>query len=210
MRVFMGRRAGLSVAAGNTSHRERRVAMARAALPGQRGFTLVELMITMAVVVILTAIAVPSFRNLTLTNRLVTTANDYVAALNVARLEAVKRNASVQLCSNIAADNGTDTLGTSCGTDAGAVYTLNGTTAQKVQAGSTAISGSLQLNGDITAVRFNGQGLGYDPTSTSAPYSGDVAKICTTSLSTDNERTVHITAGSIISVETKTSTTCDD
>jgi type IV fimbrial biogenesis protein FimT len=185
--------------------------MSRVAVPGQQGFTLVELMITVAVVAILTAIAVPSFRNLTLTNRLVTTANDYVVALNVARLEAVKRNASTQLCSNVAADNGTDTLGTSCGTDAGAVYTLiNGTTAQKVQESSAVISGSLQLNGDVTAVRFNGQGLGYDPTSTSAPYSGDVAKICTTSLSTDNERAVHITAGSIISVETKTSAACDD
>ena len=66
----------------------------------QRGFTLVELMVTVAVAAVLLMIAVPSFRNITLSNRLNTAANDLVNAISVARMEAVKRNASTQFCSN--------------------------------------------------------------------------------------------------------------
>ncbi|MDO1527504.1 GspH/FimT family pseudopilin [Fulvimonas sp. R45] len=176
----------------------------------QRGFTLVELMVTVAVLAILLAIAVPSFRSLTLSNRLATTANDIVGALNTARMEAVKRNASVQFCSNSSSANGTDTLGSLCGSDGGYVYTsINGADTQLVLATNLGLSGAVLLNGSMKAVRFNGQGLGYDPTSVASPLTGTVADICTPSLSTDNHRIVSITAGSIIRVDTSTSATCE-
>lgn len=60
-----------------------------------RGFTLLELLITMAVVAILAAIAVPSFQNMIATQQVRSAASDLVSALNFARSEAVKRNASV-------------------------------------------------------------------------------------------------------------------
>lgn len=59
------------------------------------GFTLIELLVTLAVAAILLAIGVPGLRNILLTNRLATTANEVVAALNLARSEAIKRNARV-------------------------------------------------------------------------------------------------------------------
>jgi type IV fimbrial biogenesis protein FimT len=62
------------------------------------GFTIVELMTTIMVASILLAVAVPSFRKMTVTNRLTTQANDMVSAVNLARSEAIKRNASVSLC----------------------------------------------------------------------------------------------------------------
>jgi type IV fimbrial biogenesis protein FimT len=62
------------------------------------GFTIVELMITVGVASILTAIAVPSFSQLMVNNRLTTQANDFVSAINYARSEAIKRNTSVSLC----------------------------------------------------------------------------------------------------------------
>ena len=62
------------------------------------GVTLVELMVTIAVAAILLAVAVPGFRNLIVSNRLTATTNAFVAALNLARIEAVKRNARVTLC----------------------------------------------------------------------------------------------------------------
>jgi type IV fimbrial biogenesis protein FimT len=65
----------------------------------ERGFTMVELLISIAVAAVLIVIAVPSFRNITLSNKLTTAANDVISAINVARMEAVKRNANTQLCS---------------------------------------------------------------------------------------------------------------
>ena len=62
------------------------------------GFTLVELMVALAVLVILISIAIPSFMNIIQNSRSAALANSIVIALNVARSEAVKRNALVNLC----------------------------------------------------------------------------------------------------------------
>lgn len=62
------------------------------------GFTLVELMITVAVLAVVLAIAVPSFRDMINRNRLVSTANEISGALNLARMEAIRRNRRVELC----------------------------------------------------------------------------------------------------------------
>lgn len=59
------------------------------------GFTLVELMITLAIAGILLTIGVPSFQNMIRTNRTVTNTNNLVTALNLARSEAIKRGVQV-------------------------------------------------------------------------------------------------------------------
>lgn len=65
---------------------------------GMWGVTLVELMVTLAVAAILIAIATPSFTSLINSNRLSGSANELVAALQTARMEAVRRNARVIVC----------------------------------------------------------------------------------------------------------------
>ncbi|WP_275097940.1 GspH/FimT family pseudopilin [Sedimenticola hydrogenitrophicus] len=61
------------------------------------GFTLVELMITLAVAVVALSIAVPSFQSAFQANRLTTQANALVTAINLARSEAIKRGVSTTL-----------------------------------------------------------------------------------------------------------------
>ena len=60
-----------------------------------RGFTLVELMVTIAVVAILATVAVPGFRDLIRNNRVTAQTNEIVSALNFGRTEAIKRGRSV-------------------------------------------------------------------------------------------------------------------
>lgn len=73
-------------------------AASRSAAAGARGFTLVELMITVAVLAIVVTLAAPSFSDLINRNRLIAAANDIVGVMQTARMEAVRRNTRVVLC----------------------------------------------------------------------------------------------------------------
>lgn len=66
----------------------------RSTIPEQ-GFTLVELLITVVILGILLGLGVPAFSDLIKNNRLTTAANTFVASVNFARSEAVKRGEPV-------------------------------------------------------------------------------------------------------------------
>lgn len=76
-----------------------------------RGFTLVELMITIAIMVVVLTVAIPSFLSTIQNNRITTLTNDLVGALNLARSEAIKRGVSVSVCA------ASDQNFTACGSD---------------------------------------------------------------------------------------------
>lgn len=63
------------------------------------GFSLVELIVTLTVAGILLTVSVPSFINFVRSNRLVGITNNFVADLNLARTEALKRGVGVGVCS---------------------------------------------------------------------------------------------------------------
>lgn len=73
-------------------------------MPGNRksashGFTLVELLVTVAVLAVVLGIAVPSYQSFISRNRLAATTNELVSALALARSEAVKRAKPVSVVS---------------------------------------------------------------------------------------------------------------
>jgi type IV fimbrial biogenesis protein FimT len=71
-----------------------------------RGFTLIELMVTLVVAGILLALAAPRFSNLVQGDRLTGQANKLVLDLSVARSEAIKRGTSVTVCKQDPAQSG--------------------------------------------------------------------------------------------------------
>jgi type IV fimbrial biogenesis protein FimT len=62
------------------------------------GFTLVELMVTILIVAVLAAIALPSFRNVIQRNRVAAASNDLLANLSYARNTAITRGQLVSMC----------------------------------------------------------------------------------------------------------------
>lgn len=64
------------------------------------GFTLIELMMTLAIAAIVLTLGIPSFQETMRSNRLTTQANDLVTAINLARAEAVKRRSTVSVCAS--------------------------------------------------------------------------------------------------------------
>lgn len=73
---------------------------------GSRGFTVIELMITIVLLVILIGLAAPSFSDILRDQRIKTATFDVYASLVFARSEAIKRNQRVAVCAKNADGNG--------------------------------------------------------------------------------------------------------
>jgi type IV fimbrial biogenesis protein FimT len=131
-----------------------------------RGFTLIEMMIAITVAAILLMIAVPSFRNASLSSQLRSAANDFIASSNFARSEAIKRGTPVTMC--VSADGSTCIAG---GWEQGWIVlgsTTVGTTVVTtvLQHESAAPSGfKMSATGSIATLSFQPIGVGATPAS---------------------------------------------
>jgi len=86
----------------DTIRSRRRVVTGRRA--STSSFTAIKLLITItiAIVGVVAALVVPALRDLVLNNRAVSRINEFVAAVSLARNEAVKRGTPVTLCASAA------------------------------------------------------------------------------------------------------------
>jgi type IV fimbrial biogenesis protein FimT len=113
------------------------------------GFTLVELMVTLAVAAIVLTIAVPGFQNLVRNNRIATQTNELVGSLQLARSEAVKRSTNVTIC--------TSTNGSSCTNSAwqqGWIVLVGGT----ILRANEALGGVTVESGGVQSLQYQGTG----------------------------------------------------
>jgi type IV fimbrial biogenesis protein FimT len=125
------------------------------------GFTLMELLVTMTIVGILMAIAVPSYRYVTTANRASSEINALLGDVQMARGEAIKEGQFVTIC---ASTDGATCAGTAAWnsgwivfSDAPPLTTLEvGDTIVKVQG---AFADTLNSNHGITALTFNREGI---------------------------------------------------
>jgi type IV fimbrial biogenesis protein FimT len=125
--------------------------------PRDRGFTLIEMMVAITVMVILSMIAVPSFRDASLSSQLRSSANDFIASANFARGEAIKRGTAVIMC--VSVDGSTCAAG---GWEQGWIVS-SGTT---VLAHESAAPNGFKISaaGNIANLSFQAIGVGATPT----------------------------------------------
>ena len=62
------------------------------------GFSLVELIVTLVVLSILTAVSIPLITSVVNGSRITSASNEFVAALQLARMESIRRNVRVIVC----------------------------------------------------------------------------------------------------------------
>ncbi len=109
-----------------------------------RGFTLIELMVVVALAAIMAAIAAPSFKGFVSGQRVKTAASDFAMTAILARSEAIKRNANVTI---------TSVTSGATGWKDGWTVAVGGTALSQQQAYA-----GVTFTGPATAITYNGSG----------------------------------------------------
>jgi len=161
-----------------------------------QGFTLLELMITLSIVIILTTIGMPSFMELIRDGRLKSNASDVLTGLNFARSEAITRNIQITVRSNNATASDWDN-GWNIFTD----FNGNGTCDDGCDATNTGEDELLKSYGGVPqgfTLRTGGNfttWMAYLPngaSDASGPNNNDTFRLCGDNASTVSSRSITI------------------
>jgi type IV fimbrial biogenesis protein FimT len=173
----------------------------------QRGFTIVELMVTVCLAAILFGFAIPSFRRMIVNNRLVTQTNDLIGAINYARSEAITQNTSVTFCR--AADETATTCVASTANWTFWIVRNNGSATVSRRGGISTYTGGIKVTSGLTgdAMTYGSDGLGRNGTTTTTLMGAQTIVVCSPNINFENIRTVTPGAGSRLST-VRTTGTC--
>lgn len=134
-----------------------------------RGFTLVELLVVLAVGAVLLAIAVPSYAFLVNSSRLAAVTNDLVSALHLARSEAITRNTRVTVCKTSNAMAALPVCDATASWQHGWLVFVDGGTKGVIDSGDTVlrVQGSASAAVTITTGTNYGNFISYRPSGVS-------------------------------------------
>jgi type IV fimbrial biogenesis protein FimT len=166
---------------------------------GQRGFTLMELIVSITVLGVLTAVAVPSFTNMINRNRLAGQSNELLAAIQYARTEAIRTSTPVTFCGAAGADAASDD---DCGEGTQVHWVVIGTTdGVQEQLRELAVKDPLTVSANIERITFTADGLARDP-DTQALLTGEITVCLPTTNPPQNKRVLNIASGSRVVITT--------
>lgn len=153
-----------------------------------RGVTLIELLIAIVVLAILIALATPSFLAMMNSNRLTSHANEIVASLQQARMEAIRRNTRITVCRTT---DGATCAGVGAWTAWLTVVAANGEVLR-----SDRVKAPVQVTSPLASITFGADGLAYNA---GALVANDVTVCIPTTSPLQNRRIVSMGSGSRIS-----------
>lgn len=155
----------------------------------QHGVTLVELMVTLAVLAILLSIAAPNMQSLVASSRLASNTNDFVGQLSQAQMEALRRGIRITVCKTANGSTCTDSGNWSQGWIVFTDPNRNGNPSGQTIIGKGIASSGITIVGDAKLAKF----VSYGPDGSSMLVSGSTTvggtiRVCSTSSALDNDK----------------------
>lgn len=164
--------------------------------PGSNGFTLLELLVVMALCAILSTLATSAFSGMLKVINLCAATNAYFSSIHLARSEAIKRNARVTLCKSAQGD-ACDVIG---GWEQGWIVFHDANENAMLDPGEEVVTRQGALP---TAIRFTGNGpvanyVSYTATGntkfSSGAFQAGTIFVCTESTTPANARQIVISS----------------
>lgn len=191
----------------------------------QSGFSMIELMITIALLAILLMLAQPSFESLLNGNRLTSIANELLATTQTARMESFRRGRQAVVCKSLNADAAAPTCSAAAGNWTGWIAFVDdgGGTAANANNGSFNAGETLLRVGTVSGtvvvtpspaisatqrITFRSDGMSYTTATGNVLMAGTLATCMPTSNPAQNQRRLSIVSGSRTSIARNTSVNC--
>lgn len=154
------------------------------------GLTLIELMVTVSILAILMAVAIPSFQSMIASSQLTTATNDFMATLGQARSDAIRRGSRVTVCKSA---NGTQCVTTGDWHQGWIMFndpgrsgaSANLDTGETIIFAAPALTTGIAIKGNLDYISFAADG--QPKNMTGAPYFGTI-RICSTAASLTNDK----------------------